>query len=180
VQGILKSAEEEFGRKGYAAATMTAIAEAAGASIGAVYQYFPDKASLAQALRLRYAQDWERHWMELERDLDLDSEALAERIFALMLGFVREHPAYLTLVDEGPIFKKSPEDRLRRRAQLAGLLRRRNPSLNEEEALRIAQVAMQAVKGLWPLILEPRPAEREAWVLEYRRLLAAYLKSRVG
>src|SRR5882757_10141102 len=66
VAELLEAAASEFAEVGYDAATMKAIAKRAGASIGAVYQYFPDKAAVASALRTRYANEMEERWIHLE------------------------------------------------------------------------------------------------------------------
>ena len=50
VATFLEAAETLFAELGFEAATMTAIAERAGSSIGALYSYFPDKKSIALAL----------------------------------------------------------------------------------------------------------------------------------
>jgi AcrR family transcriptional regulator len=49
-------AEELFAGEGYAATTTNAIAARAGVPIGSLYQFFPDKTSILQALALRYAE----------------------------------------------------------------------------------------------------------------------------
>jgi AcrR family transcriptional regulator len=51
VRELLEAGASEFAEVGYDAATMKAIAKRAGASIGAVYQYFPNKESVVSALR---------------------------------------------------------------------------------------------------------------------------------
>jgi len=47
---FLDAAAELFAEVGYEAATMTAIAERSGSSIGALYNYFPDKQAIALTL----------------------------------------------------------------------------------------------------------------------------------
>jgi AcrR family transcriptional regulator len=47
---------------GYEAATMTEIANRAGASIGTVYQYFPNKEALVQALRNQHFAEMIHRW----------------------------------------------------------------------------------------------------------------------
>src|SRR5579871_565819 len=54
VERFLEVAEELFVEVGFDAATMTSVAERSGSSIGALYNYFPDKTSLAEALLERY------------------------------------------------------------------------------------------------------------------------------
>src|ERR1700728_1934852 len=55
VAALSDAGAELFAEKGYDATTMTEIAQRAGASIGSLYQFFPSKEALAEALFLRYA-----------------------------------------------------------------------------------------------------------------------------
>jgi AcrR family transcriptional regulator len=48
-QSLLKAAAEEFARHGYVGANVNRIAEAAGFSVGTVYNYFPNKRELMLA-----------------------------------------------------------------------------------------------------------------------------------
>src|SRR3974390_2228618 len=58
VAELLQAAAAVFAEKGYEAATMTEIAERAGAAIGSLYQFFPSKEALAEALFDRFAERW--------------------------------------------------------------------------------------------------------------------------
>src|ERR1700716_3273141 len=54
VTDLLGAAEQLFASLGYEATTMNAIASLAGSSIGSLYQFFPNKESLGNALLLEY------------------------------------------------------------------------------------------------------------------------------
>jgi AcrR family transcriptional regulator len=54
VETILAAATRVFARYGYARATTNRIAEAAGVSVGSLYQYFPSKDAIAIELLRRY------------------------------------------------------------------------------------------------------------------------------
>jgi AcrR family transcriptional regulator len=54
VDTILAAATRVFGREGYARATTNRIADAAGVSVGSLYQYFPSKDAIAIELMRRY------------------------------------------------------------------------------------------------------------------------------
>ena len=54
VARILDAAEHEFAEQGYEAATTEAIAFRAGTSIGSLYQFFPNKRALFDAIAERY------------------------------------------------------------------------------------------------------------------------------
>src|ERR1700729_1820409 len=62
---FLEAAAELFVEVGYEATTMTAIAERGGSSIGALYNYFPDKQAIAFTLVNQYSQEAEAHWKPL-------------------------------------------------------------------------------------------------------------------
>jgi AcrR family transcriptional regulator len=63
VAEVLEAAARVIGERGYDAATMTEIAERAGASIGALYQYFPNKEAIARALRRsKWGSWWSGFW----------------------------------------------------------------------------------------------------------------------
>ncbi|RCV53682.1 TetR/AcrR family transcriptional regulator [Marinitenerispora sediminis] len=54
VRRMLDACAELLDEGGYAALSTTRIAERAGVAIGSVYQFFPDKKAITQALGLRY------------------------------------------------------------------------------------------------------------------------------
>ena len=77
--GFLEAAAELFAEVGYEAATMTAVAERSGSSIGALYNYFPDKQSMAFTLVKQYSQELEALWKPLmERAKTLTHAEFAE------------------------------------------------------------------------------------------------------
>jgi AcrR family transcriptional regulator len=65
---LLDTAEEVLANEGAEAMTTTRVAEAAGVSVGSLYQYLPDKGAIVQALARRYLADFEGLMAELERD----------------------------------------------------------------------------------------------------------------
>ncbi len=79
VDAILEAAAQVFESRGYAAGTTNHIAERAGVSIGSLYQYFPDKESVANVLI-------ERHMQE------------GAELFADVLGHVGQQPHSLATV----------------------------------------------------------------------------------
>ncbi|MES2089322.1 MAG: TetR/AcrR family transcriptional regulator [Pseudomonadota bacterium] len=57
VDAILNAAARILVKEGYEAASTNRVAQVAGVSVGSLYQYFPSKASLVTALRLRHANE---------------------------------------------------------------------------------------------------------------------------
>ena len=56
VAALIDAGAELFAEKGYEATTMTEIASRAGAAIGSLYQFFPSKEALAEAVFNRFAE----------------------------------------------------------------------------------------------------------------------------
>jgi AcrR family transcriptional regulator len=180
VDALLDAAGEVIAERGFEAATMTAIAERAGASIGSVYQYFPDKDALVFALRTRYGDEMDARWSALsEAAQQLSVEELAERLFALMTGFMAARPAYLPLLSVSLNFKRDAAARNRLRGKFAELFQGYSPALAEEDAFRVAEVTLQVVKSLSPLYAAAKPKDRAALVSEYRMVVSSYLAARL-
>lgn len=177
---MLDAAAAVFAQSGYDAATMTAIAERSGSSIGALYQYFPNKLALAKALREYYGEEMARRWTALIADASqLSIAALVDRIFDLMIGFFNEHPAYFTLLNATLGYQRDAGARQRLRSRIGAALREKQPELEEGEALRLATVSLQIVKGLNPLYAGAAAAERVELVAEFKLVLLSYLKARL-
>ena len=60
VASLLAAAAEVIAERGYEAATMAEIAARAGAQIGSLYHFFPNKEVLADALIERDGRTWRR------------------------------------------------------------------------------------------------------------------------
>src|ERR1700721_6236 len=73
--GILDAAAELFVEVGSEAATMTALAERSVSSIGALYNSFPDKQSIAFPLVNQYSQELEAHWKPLMEQAEILTHA---------------------------------------------------------------------------------------------------------
>jgi AcrR family transcriptional regulator len=180
VAEVLEAAAAVIAEAGYEAATMTGMAERAGASIGALYQYFPNKEAIAQALRKQYGDEMRASWMPIATNgSKLSIKELVDRIFDVMIDFMETRPAYIPLLSAPRSYKKDSAARNRLREQFAALFREKRPDLTSEAAFRIANVTVQVVKGMNPLYAEAKASEREEIVREFKLLLTSYLSSRL-
>src|ERR1700721_4874380 len=66
VAALIDAGAELFAEKGYEATTMPEIASRAGAAIGSLYQFFPSKEALAEALFDRFAERWATSFAQVE------------------------------------------------------------------------------------------------------------------
>jgi AcrR family transcriptional regulator len=180
VDDLLDAAAAEINTVGYGAATMCSIAARAGASIGSLYQFFPNKVAIVQALRRRYCDEFELMWEPLASEAGhLSWEGLAVRLVDSTVVFVERHPAFLALLDAPASTHAPTAGRERFQRLVAAMLLARQPATSPEKALRLATVALQMIKAMNFLYREISPRERAPYVREFKILLRQYLKCRV-
>lgn len=178
VEAFLEAAETLFAELGFEAATMTAIAERAGSSIGALYSYFPDKKSIALALLDTYAAQIEEHWRPLfDEIVSLSAKNFSERFIDRFLDFVAGHPAYLQLQAAPIRLRRSASGKRAFRASLIKALSVRVPSISQSRAELCANVVLQMVRGMMQLYNDADSSQRETVSREFKTALAAYLKT---
>jgi AcrR family transcriptional regulator len=175
--GFLDSAAEVFGEFGYEAATMTAVAERSGASIGALYNYFPDKQSIAFTLLNQYSQELEAHWKPLmEQAETLTHAEFAGLFIERITQFVQTRPAYLSLLAAPIRFRRDPAARKASRVAIANAFQAKNPSLSKERSLLAANLTLQIVRGMMTLYGEADSKGKALVVAEFKKLLTSYLR----
>ena len=168
-----------FAAKGYDAATMTEIAAQAGASIGSLYQFFPTKALLANAL---HAEQLDALSSAIER-LQIDAPGqtaavLADRILQQAVEFLAEHPEFVALVDRRDVEKsRKREIRTRLLAGITGLLSHASPPIPSDRARILAIIILQLMKAAIFISLTDDDATSDAVVAELRQMLTAHLRA---
>jgi AcrR family transcriptional regulator len=174
----LDTAEKVLVEAGYEGATMTAIAERAGASIGALYRWFPDKASVGTALMARYSEEIEQHWAPLIAAAEhLPTPEFAATLIETMMDFFRERPAYFVL-REAPIKRsRGPAARKNLRESFAKAFRSKKPDLSPDRAYLVATVVLDTLKGLVAAAASATQKERAALTTEFTRMVSLYLQS---
>lgn len=135
VEGILAAAAELFVAIGYDATTTEAIAERAGTSIGSLYQFFPNKHALFDAISQQYLAGSKSLYDELLTDQAVSTpwEDLLDRMLDAFAAFHRTSVAFRAVWVN---WKLSPE------FIAAGEM------LNQEFARRIELVLEKQATGL--------------------------------
>jgi len=175
--GFLQAAAELFSEIGFEATTMQAIADRSNSSIGALYNYFPDKQSVAATLLSRYAEELQWRLKSLmEHSEKLSTAQFAGLFIDCIIEFAQERPAYLSLHTALIRFRRDPAARKALRTIIANAFRTKNPSLSSERSLLAANVAVQIVKGMITLFLESDAKTKPLVVAEFRRVLTSYLE----
>jgi len=175
VAGFLRAAASVITEMGYDRATMSAIAGRSRSCIGSLYQFFPNKRSVAEALRAQYIKDVEQSWTSLgHQAASLSAENLACRLVSLQIESVNSHPELLALLDVPPT-AHTPKRRELIRAHIANVLMAHKPHLSKSTALRVASVVQQVSKALLALYARTDADGKLAIVEEFKFVLAGYL-----
>jgi AcrR family transcriptional regulator len=99
---ILDAAAHILGERGWAGLTTNSVADVAGVSIGSLYQYFPNKLALIEAVRRRH---FDQVLAVLRAAAD-DRVTRAQRVAALVDGMIAVHSRYPSahrvLLEESP------------------------------------------------------------------------------
>ena len=174
--GFLDAAAELFAEVGYEAATMTAVAERSGSSIGALYNYFPDKQSVAFTLLNQYSQELEAHWKPLMQQVEaVTHREFADTFIERITEFVQRRPAYLKLLAAPVRFRRDSATRRASRVAIANAFQAKNPTLSIEEALLAANVTLQMVRGMMTIYGEADLKGKNLVVAEFKKVLTLYL-----
>ena len=176
VAALIDAGAEIFAEKGYEATTMTEIASRAGAAIGSLYQFFPSKEALAEALFNRFAERAAAAFARVEeRAPGCSARELADLFIdhKLGLGTDRDVAIALSNVVAGIVERRKPlGDALRGR--IAAILSAGNPTLGQDEAAAAAVIVNQVMKMV-PALAATEDERAVALIGEARKLLALYI-----
>ena len=173
---LLDAGAALFIEKGYEATTMTEIAARAGAAIGSLYQFFPSKQALAEALFKRYSAHAVEAFEEVSvRAPELTPVQLAQMLVKLMLDLRSDRNAAIsannTIAD---MMERRIPLRNAMRGCLTQMLRSLNPRLSEAQVATAAVLIAQIMKMVRPMADE-EAASGQSFVAETQKLLAIYL-----
>lgn len=169
---LLEAAARIFARKGYDAATMTEIAAEANSSIGSLYQFFPTKPLLAEALHIDRLERLKvgLHHLAEQRPC-LAAADSGEAIFDALGAFIEQFPEFPVLAGRRDIPK---ERKVRSRAELKELignvLRRAQPPIADDIAL-MSGIILELLRIAVVAGSEPDAAEDRRVVTELRLML---------
>jgi AcrR family transcriptional regulator len=110
VEVILEAATLVLAQEGVARFTTARVAEKAGVSVGSIYQYFPNKASILFRLQV---DEWMQTTRMLRNILEDADRPYMERLRVLVHAFLRseceEAEVRGALNDAAPLYRDSPE-----------------------------------------------------------------------
>jgi AcrR family transcriptional regulator len=182
VASLLDVAGRIFGELGYHAATTNAIAAGAKVSPATLYQFFPDKDAIANALVARYAMDLakEERAADTQKLASASLEETIRQVTGVVIEFHRRHPAFRTLYAEAPLSKDTAEQK-RLLVQtfidiVSKMLSTRNPKLDRQHALWSAEIVHTALIGFLPALAGRKTSDRSRMIDALNQMLARYLE----
>jgi AcrR family transcriptional regulator len=181
VAALLAAAAAEFAASGFESATMTAIAVRAGASIGSLYQYFPTKELIAEALHAENAAALSAMIDALSEEVasatthGRSAAALADTLLDRLAAFLVAHPAFVVLAERRGDSKRKTALRARLRGQIARLLAAATPPMPRARAAIMAVIVLHVLKAAVTISGERDLPNRAAVLDELRAMLRRHL-----
>ncbi|SEM16695.1 transcriptional regulator, TetR family [Variovorax sp. YR750] len=194
VDVIIEAATRVLARRGWARFTTNEIAAVAGVSVGSLYQYFPDKLAIAEAIRERHLAEVLVALSDPEEEAEDGDEAVSldRRVERFVDGVIAAHSVdqalHRVLVDEVPLVARSSypefeaEYQRRYRALVASSShagragRDGDDSSSEDET--VARMLSSAVEGVVHAAARRGDLGLPVLRSELVRLIVAYLRDR--
>jgi AcrR family transcriptional regulator/transposase-like protein len=189
VEKILLAAAEVFAEAGFAAATIQQIADRAYTAVGSIYQFFPDKLAIFQALFEEHIQQIEIvedkfFASDLSRPLQ---QCVNDYIDAYAIYFERPIPRcivlqnYMQPMPELLTLMVDSSDRLALQfVRHANFYRQRNQALSQTKSELLLEVARHLINSLFLCALQSNEAHRHQIYAEIKAVLYGYLNPHIG
>jgi len=178
VAALLSAASECFVEKGYDGTTMTEIAARAEASIGSLYQFFPTKEALAEALITSHANGLNARMEQLVAQTPhWTTEELAARLVRTFVDYRRQHPAFVALAEQAGSLPSMLGRTIRQRMRdyLSQILAIHAPGIAAGELRPAAMVVQQLMKAAVALESEQPVSLRKTAQNQLQQALSLYL-----
>jgi AcrR family transcriptional regulator len=184
VEQMLDASAQLIDEVGYEALTTTLIAKRAGVAVGSLYQFFPDKRAVVQALTQR---NLDRFMTSVSERLDAEDPGhwwdVVDSILDIYLDMHRSVPGF-SKVHFGDVVDRQLLDENRDNNKviadaLTGLVRKYIQTPGDQLALSIT-VAIEVADALLKLAFHQDPQGDREIVDETKYLIKGYLASRLG
>ncbi|HYZ15784.1 MAG TPA: TetR/AcrR family transcriptional regulator [Candidatus Acidoferrum sp.] len=182
VAALLEAGAAVIAERGFEAATMAEVAARAGAPIGSLYRFFPNKEVLADALLQRYVELVEAAFANIDAWPETSStEAFTNALLDFFADLCNETQAIVALLEARSDWsEKRAELRAAFVRHIAEKLRKRNPRLAPEAADDIAHVLLHTIKTMKALRAGQGAEVRPGAIAELNEMTRLYLISKLG
>ncbi|MBO9603712.1 MAG: TetR family transcriptional regulator [Novosphingobium sp.] len=165
VEAVLQAASQVLAKEGAQRFTMARVADAAGVSVGSLYQYFPNKAAILFRLQ---SDEWRETSGLLRVILEDRSLPPLDRLRKLVHAFIRseceEAAVRIALDDAAPFYRDAPEAKVAK-ASGAGIvlafLEEVLPDASSETRSLVGDMIKTTMSEVGKTFSERRPTEGE-------------------
>jgi AcrR family transcriptional regulator len=182
VESILDAAALVFAEDGFEAATTEAIAEKAGTSIGSLYQFFPNKLALFEALAQRCV-DRSRDAFEMLFPKELAPNEWSEVLDRILSGFALLHqadPSFRAVLVNFQLYGVYSEaDSVLHRhivEKISGVLGKIAPGLSPARHHSVAKLIVTTVAALFLASQRDKPEAVDGLFEEAKIMLRRYIE----
>jgi AcrR family transcriptional regulator len=178
---LLEAGGAVIAEKGFQAATMAEIASKAGAPIGSLYRFFPNKEILADALLQRFVALADKMFDDINRQIKtLSTAALTDALLRIVADLRGEGAAIRALLEAHSDWSTQRQEfRAKMRRRIAETLTLRSPKLDPKIARDMASVLLQNMKMVGVLREELRDSALAGALAELREMTRIYLATRL-
>jgi AcrR family transcriptional regulator len=180
VRRLLETADQIVATEGFGALTVRRLADAADVRIGTIYQFFPDKDALVDALARRYIAMFDTMIEELVAQAERERwDDVVGTMIDAAVALYRSHPGYVAIWTGrhlSPALQQA--DDANNNAIASGLRRilvLQHGLADDDMLARACQVAVQTTDALLQLAFRLDPEGDPSVLDEARRLQRLYL-----
>lgn len=176
----MRAADRIIAAGGFEHLTIRRLASAARVPVGSIYQYFPDKAALVEAVARSYIERFDRLVEQLVAEAEgADWDDTVEAVFGAFVEEYRSNPGYVAMWTgrflSPEIMRADDENNERIADGLRRILVRKEGVADGPELRTACRVAVHAADALLQLAFRTDPAGDEQILREAKRILRSYL-----
>ena len=182
VAAILQAAALVFHEVGFDAATTNMIAQRANTAIGSLYDFFPNKETIARRLNEQFCEDLRVLFDAILTDklVHLSLPQLIDCIIDPLVHYHQTHPGMLALwlkSQDASRLSAIKRDLLETLAhKTASIFLLRYPHCDEASALRSSRICMQTVQALIILATDGAQVDKKI-IVDLKIMIRAYLQT---
>ena len=181
IAAILDAAAALFAARGVEGTTMSAIAERSRTSIGSLYQFFPNREALVEALAEQYLADWQRMRAETSSARPRGLRASIDAGIDARVKFHLDHAAVSRLLETNTSTARAIRELQTELGSAVAFLSAFGPKIDEKTLLRYASMINAMVNGVMNTLEYGTlsDAQRRALVDELKSVVYAYVEKRL-
>jgi AcrR family transcriptional regulator len=181
IAAILDAAASLFTARGVAGTTMSAIAEKSATSIGSLYQFFPNREALVEALAEQYLADWQQMRAESASARPRGLRASIDAGIDARVKFHLDHAALARLLESNTSTARAIRELQTELGSAVAFLSSFGPNVPEKTLRLYARTVNAMVNGVMSTIVYGAlsAAERNALIDELKSVVHDYVERRL-